>query len=602
MKMENSLVKKSVLQVFKTHTGIMTVLFLAVCGVVTASLVPPQILKRIIDNNFVAKSNNGLLLMAVSYLGVLLLIGIFDFVKEAVLTVLGQKISKQIRMGMMEKLQKIDAVFFSTNNTGAVVSRFTNDVDAINTLFTSGIIGMLVDCLKIIGIIVSIWMFQAKLGLATLFILPVIYLITRLFQKKMLKAQIENRILVGKVNNHISESFKNIQMIKSFSKEYFMEKTYVKLLLQNFKTVEKVNFYDSIFSPVILIIRALVIGAIVILSSEQLNYFGISLGMVAASIELISNLFYPVESLGMELQSIQHAVSGIRRVNEFHMEKQDADKIKIDESITNYLYDNSREINNDKNKVKNIEKSNKRVLLNLDNVNFAYENGIDVLKNITLQINTQEKVTIIGRTGVGKTTLFKLLMGLIKPSSGNITLNGVEVNSIPNIEKRKVFGYVDQSFHRIKGTVAEQVSLKDNNITREKIEKAIDFVGLTDYVLSLENGYDTQMNNDLLFSQGQKQLLAIARAIVTDPPILLLDEITANLDSITENKIVSVLQKASYKHTIIAISHRLSSMIDSDTVVILEKGVIKNIGSPEALFQNDPWYRNHITMEKLTWD
>lgn len=580
--MRNSLTKKSVIKVIKKNIGISALLVFVICGVVATSLIPPQILKYIVDHNLVPRNSDKLLILAVAYVGVLLLIGVFDFVKEAVLTVLGQKISKEIRIEMMEKLERINAMFFSSNGSGAVVSLFTNDVDAVNSLFTSGIIGMMVDCLKIIGIVVSIWIFSAKLGVVTLILLPAIYGITRFFQKRMLKAQIENRILVGKVNNHISESLKNVQMIKSYSKEKFMEENYKKYLLDNYKTIEKVNFYDSVFSPIIQLIRAVVIGFIVVLSSKHLNYLGISLGMVAASIELISNLFAPIENLGMELQSIQQAVSGIRRVDGFYSEPEDDFK--------------KSEL-----KAEDIVPIREDVRLSFNDITFQYEEGIDVLKNINLNLKPNEKVTFVGRTGVGKSTLFKLIMGLFKPTKGSITVNGVDVYDIPNSEKRKIFGYVDQSFHIIKGTVADQISLQDESITREQIENALDFVGLTDYIVSLENGIDTNVTSDTLFSQGQKQLLAIARAIVTNPPILLLDEITANLDSITEEKIVSVLQKASHAHTILSISHRLSSMIASDTVVILENGRVKNAGSPEVLLQNDEWYRSHIALEKLTW-
>ncbi|HBX48052.1 MAG TPA: ABC transporter ATP-binding protein [Clostridiaceae bacterium] len=580
--MKDSLVNRSIVKVIKENIKTNLLLVFVIIGAVLTSLIPPQVLKHIIDFNLVPKNNDKLLTSAFAYMAAILFIGVFDFLKEALITILGQKVTKEIRVEMAEKLEKINARFFSSNESGVVVSRFTNDVDAISSMFTSGIIGMVVDCFKIIGIVISIWMFSAKLGVIVLIILPIIYAITRTFQKRMLKSQTENRILVGKVNNHISESFKNAQMIKSYSKEDYMEKKYVGYLMENFKTIEKVNFYDSVFPPIIQIIRASVIAVIVILSHRQLNFLDISVGMVAATIELISNLFAPIESLGMELQSIQQAISGIQRVNDFYNEPEDDCK--------------NSELKSD-----NIIPTREKIDLSFNDISFYYDEGTDILKNINIKINSQEKVTFVGRTGVGKSTLFRLIMGLLKPSKGSITINGVDVYSIPNSEKRKVFGYVNQNFHMIKGTVAEQVSLRDKSITREQIEDALNFVGLSDYVATLENGCDTEVTNGNIFSQGQKQLLAIARAIVTNPPILLLDEITANLDSITEEKVVSVLKKAGEAHTILSISHRLSSMINSDTVVILEKGRVKNMGSPEMLLQNDEWYRSHVALEKLTW-
>lgn len=579
--MKNNLVKKSIKYVIKDNVVSVAVLVVIIIGIVITSLLPPQILRKIIDQNLVPRNGVGLLSLAVSYLGILMFIGIFDFLKEAILTILGQKITKEIRMEMMEKLEKINAIFFSYNGSGTVVSRFTNDVDAISSLFTSGIVSMIVDSFKIIGILGSIWFFSVRLGIITLILLPIIFIIIRIFQKRMLEAQIKNRVLVGKVNNHISESLKNIEMIKSFSKESYMEENYKTYLIDNYRTMEKVNFYDSIFSPIIMIIRALIIAAVVILSSNQFGYLGISVGMVAASIELISNLLGPIQDLGMELQSIQGAISGIYRVNEFYNEPED-------------------EYKNSELSAESIISNRKEVRISFNDISFYYEEERHILQNINLEFQPQEKVTFVGRTGVGKSTLFKLILGLLKPTNGSIKINEVDVYSIPNTEKRKIFGYVDQSFHTIKGTIADQVSLQDKSITREQIEDAIDFVGLSDYILSLENGYDTKMDNNL-FSQGQKQLLAIARAIVTNPPILLLDEITANLDAITEEKIISILQKVSDTRTILSISHRLLSMISCDTVVILENGRVKNSGSPELLLENDEWYRSHIELEKLTW-
>lgn len=580
--MHDNLVKQAMVKVLKTNKGMTAWLLFAVLGVIVVSLIPPQILKLIIDNNLVPKSSHGLLKLAILYMTALLFIGLFDFLKEALLTILGQKITREIRYLMMQKLARINARFFSANESGAVVSRFTNDVDAINTLFTSGVVGMFVDSLKVIGIVISIWLFSARLGLIVLLFLPFIYGITRLFQRRMLQAQIDNRVQVAQVNNHISESLKNMLMIKSFSKEKYMEQIYSSRLSENYGTLEKVNFNDALFSPIIQVLRSIAIAGIVVLASGQLNFLGITLGMVAASIELISNLFAPIENLGMELQNIQQAVSGIQRVNDFYHETEDEAKNEMLQAET-MIPDRSA------------------VRLQFRDVSFGYETGTAVLHHIDLTVNPLTKVTFVGRTGVGKTTLFKLILGMLKPQQGLITINDMNVYRIPNREKRKIFGYVDQNFHLISGTVAEQISLQDDGISRDQIEKAIDFVGLTDHVNGLEFGLDTPVSGEGMFSQGQKQLLAIARAIVTNPPILLLDEITANLDSITEEKIVSVLQKASKAHTILSISHRLSSMIASDLVVILENGQVKNADTPEKLLQYDEWYRSHISLEQLTW-
>lgn len=552
----------------------MACLSFVIVGAVASSLIPPQIIKVIIDNHLAAADQQGLLLLACLYLVTLLTIGLFDFFKESILTVLGQKINKTIRYEMIVKLERIKSSFFTYNDTGTIVSKFTNDVDAINVMFSSGIIGMLVDGFKIIGIVASIWVFSNDLGIITLFLLPIIYFITRQFQMRMLFAQIDNRRLIGTVNNHILESIKNTRMIKSFNKETYMENKYKNVLLDNYQTIEKVNFYDSIFPPIIQIIRAVIIGVIVVLSSKDLNVLGLSLGMIAASIELFSNLFAPIENLGMELQNIQIAMSGIKRVDAFLIEKEEAPK---KQSIINAYH------------------------LVFENVYFSYETDNDLLKNINLEIHENEKVTFVGRTGVGKSTLFKLIMGLLEPTNGRILLDGVDVYSIPNHQKRNLFGYVEQNFRMIKGTIADQISLKDETISREAIEKVLAYVGLKEFIEQLENSYDTIVQNEGMFSKGQKQLFGIARAIVSNPPILLLDEITSNLDSVTEAHVISVLRKTAETRMVLSISHRLTSILANDTLVIMENGRIVNSGSYESLSQNDDWFRRQLALEKMTW-
>ncbi|MCR1822835.1 MULTISPECIES: ABC transporter ATP-binding protein [Terrisporobacter] len=543
----NSKVVKLIINVFKNHKSLTCLLLFVIIGSISFSLATPQVLKYIIDDYLIVKGKS-LLLPALLYFSTIVFLGIFNFGKEGIITVFGQKIIRKIKEEMMIKLTRIPIGYLATNESGSIVSRFSNDVEAVGSLFTNGIVSMIVDTFKIVGIVISIWLFSYKLGILVLFIIPVVYFLTRAFQRKMLKAQRLYRVLTAKVNNHIPESINNIQMIKSFAKEEYMEERYVNYLDESYEAMNKINFYDSIFSPIILILRAVVVALVVILSSDQLSFLGLSIGSVAAAIELINNIFSPIENLGMELQNIQQSIAGIYRIDEFLNEEEETEK---DHNLT------YEKIVNDN---LNIE---------LKNVDFSYIKGEHILENISLNIKHKESVTFAGRTGAGKTTLFKLILGLLEPSSGSVTLSNVKVSEIPNHEKRKIFGYVEQSFSFIKGSVAEQISLKDENISKEDIENAMKFVGLHDYIITLEKGYDT-FASPHLFSQGQMQLLSIARAIVTSPPIMLLDEITANLDSETEEKIISVLKSASSERTLLSISHRLSSILTCDRIIKLE--------------------------------
>jgi len=547
----NSKVVILIINVFKEYKLLTFLLFFIIIGTISFSLATPQVLKYIIDD-YLTVGGKSLLFPSLLYFATIVLLGIFNFGKEGIITIFGQKIIRKIKEEMMIKLEKIPIGYLSTNESGSVVSRFSNDVEAVGSLFTSGIVSMFVDVFKIIGIVISIWIFSYKLAILVLFIIPIVYFLTREFQKKMLKVQKLYRVLTAKVNNHIPESINNIQMIKSFAKEEYMENKYVDYLDKSYEAMDKINFYDSIFSPIILVLRAVVIAIVVILSSDYLSFLGISIGTVAAAIELINNIFTPIENLGMELQNIQQSIAGIYRIDEFLNEKEETKK-KVDFTYEKIINSNL-----------NIE---------LNDVNFNYEEGENILENVNLSIKHKESVTFAGRTGSGKTTLFKLILGLLEPSSGSVTLSNVKVSEIPNYEKRKIFGYVEQSFSFIKGSVGEQISLKDEKISKEDIENAMKFVGLHDYIINLEEGYDT-LASPHLFSQGQRQLLSIARAIVTSPPIMLLDEITANLDSETEEKIISVLRGVSSERTVLSISHRLTSVLTCDKIVKLEIKII----------------------------
>ena len=531
----------------KKNWRMTVLLFILIISVVVCSLIPPQILKFIIDEYLAKRKENQLVVPAFSYLLSITIVGVLEFFKEVILLVAGQKITNSLRSDMIEKLRRLPSAYFSEQGAGSLVSRFTNDIDTIQDLFSNGIVSMIIDSLKIIGIIVSIFMFSTYLGLFLIILLPFLYFLTRYFQTHMLKAQLKNRVLIGLVNNYIPETVNHMEMIQSFHKEKYMEEKYKKYVSDSHKTIEKVNFYDAIFSPIVIVIRAVVISVMVILCSEQVMLLDISIGMVAAAIELISNLFTPIENLGIELQNIQQAVAGVKRVNEFLTQPEENEKnehIKED----NYV-------------------------LSFQQVGFEYEKEQMLFCDFSCIIKENEKITFRGRTGAGKSTLFKLILGLMKPTKGAITLNGTDVNLISSKDKRKLFGYVEQQFSFVPGSIERQICLGDETISFEEVRKVMKFVGLDEYIMGFENGYHTDVKK-VSFSSGQCQLLSIARALVTNPPIMLLDEITANLDSETEKKIIDVIQRASEKRMLLSISHRLSTSLKCDRIILIENGKI----------------------------
>lgn len=554
-------VGKITMKVLKAKPIYVVAMILLVAAVVLLSLIPPQILRIIIDEYLLAGVTKGLFAIAVIYLASYVLIGVFDFLKAYLLTVAGQKIIKEIRIAMEQKLTRLKSSYFTKNSVGALSSKFMNNVDNINTLFTEGVISMVIDCFKILGIVVSIWIFSYKLAIFAIALIPIVAVITAYFRRRMLRAQITNLAQVGKVNNHIVESIKNIIMIKTFNKEGYMESTYKKHLDENYKTMARVSFFDSSYSPIIQIMTAMAISFVFYFASGDSNILGISIGEIAAATNLITNLFTPIDTLGMELQSIQKGLSGIKSVDEFlATEEEEEGKVYLD-----------------------LEEARKKgVAIKIENLSFGYEensgvaaggsqkNSKLVINGLDAEINPYENVAFIGRTGAGKTTLFKLIEGLLKPNSGHVLINGVDAHTIATEQKRKIFGYVEQQFSFVSGNVLQQITLGDETISRADVEDALEFVGLKAYAEGFEQGLETEVREEM-FSQGQKQLLAIARAIAADPLLLLLDEVTANLDSVTEENVVQVLKRAGRDRTILSIAHRQSTIYSADRIIEIKQ-------------------------------
>lgn len=516
-------------------------IIISVCGAVITALYPPLVLGKIVDT--LTTGSQLPVYLVFLYMAFTVITGLMEATREGLLTIFGQKITHALRSGLMEHFVRLSADSLNKQEPGAVVSRFVGDVDTVENLFTSGIVSMFADACKIISILVVIWFSNKGLATVLIVLLPFLFWFTRHIQKNMLDAQLKNRRAVSRASGHVPETLHNIRTIHNLGKEKYMEKRYDEYISDSYKAMEKTNFYDAVYSPVILILNAVVVAVVMLFSAsgnaKVLTLFGMSAGIAVAVINYISQIFSPVESLGMEIQTIQSAVAGVRRINEF---------------FELPVLDNNEELQTEK----TFDSKNDTPYVQFKDVTFGYEADHTVIADKTFVVNRGEQVTLSGRTGAGKSTIFKLLLGLYKPQKGSILINDMNSAAIPDNRKRKIFGYVEQSFHMVPGTIKDQITLYDKSISDEAVIKAAKLTGLHDTIMNFENGYDTQCTQEL-FSQGQWQLLSIARATAANPELLLLDEITANLDANTERDVLTALKGVSENRTVISISHRVTA-------------------------------------------
>ena len=513
---------------------------LCVAASVAASLVPPLLLARVID-----RLTGGVSLtftVVLLYFGSLVLEGVLSSALETLLVLFGQKMTHALRSEMSQKLSSLPASTLVSQNPGEVAARFSGDVDTVEALFTSGIISMVADACRILSILAVIAIKNTGLSLVLLAVLPLFAWFTRRVQKKMLAAQLENRRAVAAVSGQVPETLHNIRTIRALGLERYMERRYDRCIGESYAAVEKTNFYDAIYSPVVLLLNAAVVGIVMLLSAsgkaQILALFGMSVGTSVAVIDYISRIFSPIESLGMEIQTIQSAMAGVRRIDAF-------------------LAEPERVIPADREKAA-------RGDIVFSHVTFGYGEK-PVLHDFSMTVAEGEQVTLAGRTGVGKSTIFRLLLGLYRPETGVITIGGVDVSDITDRERRSCIGCVEQHFSRVPGTVLEQITLSDPAVTEEMAHHAAKLAGIDDAIAALPQGYAT-VCTDGIFSQGEWQLLSIARAVAADPAVLLLDEITANLDAETEARVLEALRRASEGRTVLSISHRIYENFRGRTV------------------------------------
>ena len=547
-------------------------IIISVCGAVITALYPPLVLGKIVDT--LTTGSQMPVYLVFLYMAFTVITGLMEATREGLLTVFGQKITHALRSGLMEHFVRLSTDSLNKQEPGAVVSRFVGDVDTVENLFTSGIVSMFADACKIISILAVIWFRNKGLATVLMVLLPFLFWFTRHIQKNMLDAQLKNRRAVSRASGHVPETLHNIRTIHNLGKEKYMEKRYDEYISDSYKAMEKTNFYDAVYSPVILILNAVVVAVVMLFSAsgnaKVLTLFGMSAGTAVAVINYISQIFSPVESLGMEIQTIQSAIAGVRRINEF---------------FELPVLDNNEELQAEK----TFASKNDTPYVQFNDVTFGYEADHTVIADKTFVVNRGEQVTLSGRTGAGKSTILNLMGGMDTATTGKIIVDKENVSKFTakrlTTYRRYDIGFVFQFYNLVQNlTVRENVELATQICKNPlDVDEVIEAVGLK----------ERSSNFPAQLSGGEQQRVAIARALAKNPKLLLCDEPTGALDYNTGKQILKLLQDTCRERgvTVVVITHNLALTAMGDKVIKVKNGVVDSVTVNE----------NPLPIEQIEW-
>lgn len=532
-------------------------LFLLIFVVTVATLLPPQILKYIVDDVLLGGKEDKLIFSALLYTGAFLLLGVLQFLQEILLVSISQGICRSLRVGMMKKVHRLSYRTLVKHDTAALESYFNNDVGTIDTLITAGAISMIIDLFKMVGIFASIFFYNWQFGLMVSVFLPFLIWFAMTVRKKMFRAQMKNRNQEQEVNRLVLENVENMQAIKNYGCEDWTQVKYNRILEKHFLASKATNFLDGIFSPVMETIKFIVIIILLAFAGSGTFHFSISTGAIVAVITLLIDLFEPIENLGQELQTIQRSLSGLQRLRDF---------FKLEEDVHEEgqpIQEQKEEPGQDKAKLRNSEDMptapGSEPVLEFRNVSFAYEESEMVIKNLNLKVTGKERVVLSGRSGVGKSTIFKLAYGILKPTEGEVLLNGKSVFDMGQEERAGSFGLVYQEPFFSGGTIYEELTLS-RKISEERVMQVLKSVGLSRI---------TDIHKPLLerdFSSGELSMLNIARMLLTDCKIVFLDEMNARIDPVTAEAIMKIMDEVTQDKMVFSINHYGESLKNSRVI------------------------------------
>ena len=551
------------------HKGRLVIAVVAVLVASLSGLVPPYLLKVAIDNYIVQGNLTGLTFIAIILVAIYLINWFSDYQRTYQISWLGQNMVNQIRINLFSHLHDLSFSFYDRSEAGRIISRVTNDTDTLSMIFVQGVVTFFSDIFTLVGIVVVMLWLSVPLTLATLVVLPLLLLSTLVFQSRLRRAYRMTRKRIAKVTSKLQESISGIREIQSFTRERDTMEVFRQANIENLQANVQAGRIFALLMPVIQIIGA--VGTSIVLWYGGILTIGggITLGILVAFLAYVTRFFRPIVNLTTFYNTVQSAMAAAERIFE--------------------TMDTKPEIADAQDA---IELPSVKGRIAFQNVSFGYNPSDPVLKNVDFSVEQGKTLAIVGPTGAGKSTMVRLLSRFYEPQSGTITVDGYDVRNVSLKSLHNQMGIVLQEPFLFSGTIMENIRYGKLDATDEETRNIAKLVGAHEFITSLSEGYETEVGErGMRLSVGQRQLISFARALLRDPPILILDEATSSLDPYTELKIKSGLSVLLKNRTSIVIAHRLSTVRNADNIIVVNDGEIVEEGNHRELMKKRGLYR-----------
>ncbi len=574
--------RQYLVELVKPHGRILMIIGGILIAGALCELIPPLVIQRVIDEHLTTGQPDGLVSLALIYLGVVGLIQVLGFAGSYLTAKTAQSALRDLRVRLFDHFQKLPVSYFDRTPLGDTLSRCTADVDTIDTLFSSGVSMLVTDMIRLVTLGTAMIVLSPQLSLVSALTIPGLVWVTNAFRKRIREAERNNRLAVSLMNTQLQETLVGMAIIKVYDRSAAFVRRFRSALKQALNAANETSRYASVYTPIMDVLMAVVITLLI--GSGARSFFAdwqISLGTLTAFILLYQRFFDPITELGEEWQTVQSALSGVERIFEVL-------QTPVEERSVSHIT------------------AAATGSIEVDHVSFGYQEGRPVVRDVSFKVNSGEHVALVGRTGAGKSSILHLLAGLYSPWQGRVRVAGVDPRSIEEGDRRRIVGIVPQVVQLFSGTVKENLTLGDDAVPFDAIRLAARISGAEDFIEDLPQEYATSIGNlsgsGVELSAGQRQLLSLARTLVWAPPVLLFDEATSAVDSASEARFRQALLKQSGRCAILTVAHRLSTAREADRILVMENGRIVEQGTPQDLVQKGGRFAALLELEAAGWD